>query len=313
MKDKRIIFAGTPEISAHHLKELLQQKFNIVGVYTQPDKPKGRGKKLSKSPVKLLAEEYDIPLFQPNSLKDIGVQNQFLNLKADLLIVVAYGQILPKAILDAPHIACINLHVSLLPKYRGAAPVERALLQGDSETGVTIMKMDEGLDTGDIIAQKSIQIVPHETTDSLFQKINRSSPSFLSDNVTKILQSNFYAYPQNNDLASYAPKLSKNDAKISWDMTAKKIERLSRVFCSNPNSFFSLNHENIKVSNIEIINQNFNDKPGTVIKCDKDGLIIQTSSGCVRILKIQFPGKKWISVSDLINSNKNPFIQNIIL
>lgn len=313
MKDKRIIFAGTPDISAHHLEELIQKKFNIVGVYTQPDKPKGRGKKLCKSPVKLLAEKYDIPLFQPNSLKDLETQNQLINLKSDLLVVVAYGQILPKAILEAPSIACINVHVSLLPKYRGAAPVESALLQGDSETGITIMKMSEGLDTGDIISQKSIQIVPRETTDSLFKKINSISPSFLIDNVNKILDSNFESYPQNNQLASYAPKLSKNDAKISWDMTATKIERLSRVFCSNPSSFFSLKHENIKVSDIEVINQNYNDKSGTVIKCDKDGLIIQTSSGCVRILKIQFPGKKWISTSDLSNSNKNPFKQNIIL
>ena len=313
MKDKRIIFAGTPDISAHHLEELIQKKFKIVGVYTQPDKPKGRGKKLCKSPVKLLAEKYDIPLFQPNSLKDLETQKQLMNLKSDLLVVVAYGQILPKAILEAPSIACINVHVSLLPKYRGAAPVESALLHGESETGITIMKMSEGLDTGDIIAQKSIQIVPRETTDSLFRKINSISPSFLSDNVNKILDANFESYPQDNQLASYAPKLSKNDAKISWDMAATKIERLSRVFCSNPSSFFSFNHTNIKVSDIEIINQNFDDKPGTIIKCDKDGLIIQTSSGCVRILKIQFPGKKWISTSDLSNSNKNPFKQNIIL
>ena len=213
MKPLNIIFAGTPDFAAQHLQALLNSSHNVIAVYTQPDKPAGRGKKLQASPVKQLAEQHHIPVYQPKSLRKAEAQSELIALHADVMVVVAYGLILPQAVLDAPTYGCLNVHGSLLPRWRGAAPIQRAIWAGDTQTGVTIMQMDAGLDTGDMLHKVSCEILPTETSASLYNKLAELAPPALIEVLDHLGNGKFTAEKQDDTQSNYADKLSKEEAK----------------------------------------------------------------------------------------------------
>lgn len=306
-KPLRIIFAGTPDFAARHLSALIDSHHEVIGVYTQPDRPAGRGKKLTASPVKELALEHNIPVFQPENFKTDEAKQVLAEQNADLMVVVAYGLLLPQAVLDTPKLGCINVHGSILPRWRGAAPIQRSIWAGDAETGVTIMQMDIGLDTGDML---SIATLPIETTDtsaSMYNKLAELGPVALVDCLSTIANDTAVAQKQNDELANYAKKLSKEEAKIDWTMDANAIERCVRAFNPWPMSHFSVEDKAIKVwqSRVEIYTGNAT--PGTIIQADKTGIYVATGSNTIVFEQLQVPGKKAMGVQDILNSRKEWF------
>ncbi|MBV7439235.1 methionyl-tRNA formyltransferase [Aeromonas sp. sif2416] len=307
MNKLKLIFAGTPDFAARHLAALLSSDHEVVAVYTQPDKPAGRGQKLSASPVKELALAHNLPVYQPASLRNEAAQAELAALGADLLVVVAYGLILPKAVLDTPRLGCINVHGSLLPRWRGAAPIQRAIWAGDAETGVTIMQMDVGLDTGAMIRKVSCPIAFDETSASLYDKLAELGPQALVETLNAMAAGDTAAEAQDDALANYAQKLSKEEARIDWSMEAVAIERCIRAFNPWPISWFEVAEQTIKVWQAEVLEQEHGQTAGTLLKADKQGIDIATGKGVLRLLTLQPPGKKAMSVSDLLNSRRDWF------
>lgn len=307
MNKLKLIFAGTPDFAARHLAALLSSGHEVVAVYTQPDKPAGRGQKLTASPVKELALAHNLPVYQPASLRNEEAQAELASLGADLMVVVAYGLILPKAVLDTPRLGCINVHGSLLPRWRGAAPIQRAIWAGDAETGVTIMQMDVGLDTGAMIRKVSCPIAADETSTSLYDKLAELGPQALVDTVDAMAAGNTTAEQQDDALANYAQKLSKEEARIDWTMDAVAIERCIRAFNPWPISWCEVAGQTIKVWQAEVIEHEHGQSAGTLLKADKQGIDIATGKGVLRLLTLQPPGKKAMSVTDLLNSRRDWF------
>ncbi|WP_324015981.1 methionyl-tRNA formyltransferase [Aeromonas hydrophila] len=307
MNKLKLIFAGTPDFAARHLAALLSSDHEVVAVYTQPDKPAGRGQKLTASPVKELALAHDLPVYQPASLRKEEAQAELAALGADLMVVVAYGLILPKAVLDTPRLGCINVHGSLLPRWRGAAPIQRSIWAGDAETGVTIMQMDVGLDTGAMIRKVSCPIAADETSASLYDKLAGLGPQALVDTVNAMAAGNTAAEAQDDALANYAEKLSKEEARIDWSMEAIAIERCIRAFNPWPISWFEVAGQTVKVWQAEVVAQDQGQAAGTLLKADKQGIDIATGKGVLRLLTLQPPGKKAMSVTDLLNSRRDWF------
>ncbi len=309
----RIVFAGTPDFAARHLSALLASEHQVVAVYTQPDRPAGRGKKLTPSPVKVLAEQYGLPVCQPASLKSEQEQQILAQFDADIMVVVAYGLLLPSAILTTPKRGCINVHGSILPRWRGAAPIQRAIWAGDTKTGVTIMQMDEGLDTGDMLSIKTLTIDPKETSESLYGRLAALGPDALIDCLGKIAANLAEPVKQDNSLANYAQKLSKEEAKIDWQQPALQIERAIRAFNPWPMSYFELHEQNIKVWQADVLDEACTKAPGTLIRADKQGICIATGEGVLNITQLQLPGKKAMSAADILNSRRDWFEQGITL
>ena len=307
MNKLKLIFAGTPDFAARHLAALLSSGHEVVAVYTQPDKPAGRGQKLTASPVKELALAHDLPVYQPASLRNEAAQTELAALGADLMVVVAYGLILPKAVLDTPRLGCINVHGSLLPRWRGAAPIQRSIWAGDAETGVTIMQMDVGLDTGAMIRKVTCPIASDETSASLYDKLAGLGPQALVDTLDAMAAGNTAAEPQDDALANYAEKLSKEEARIDWSMDAVAIERCIRAFNPWPISWFDVAGQTVKVWQAEVVAQDHGQAAGTLLKADKQGIEVATGQGVLRLLTLQPPGKKAMSVSDLLNSRRDWF------
>ena len=307
MNKLKLIFAGTPDFAARHLAALLSSDHEVVAVYTQPDKPAGRGQKLTASPVKDLALAHDLPVYQPASLRNEEAQAELAALGADLMVVVAYGLILPKAVLDTPRLGCLNVHGSLLPRWRGAAPIQRAIWAGDAETGVTIMQMDVGLDTGAMIRKVSCTIASDETSASLYDKLAELGPQALVDTLDAMAAGDTTAEAQDDALANYAQKLSKEEARIDWSMEAVAIERCIRAFNPWPISWFEVADQTIKVWQAEVIDSDHGQPVGTLLKADKQGIDIATGLGVLRLLTLQPPGKKAMSVPDLLNSRRDWF------
>ncbi|MCY9823491.1 methionyl-tRNA formyltransferase [Aeromonas media] len=307
MNKLKLIFAGTPDFAARHLAALLSSDHEVVAVYTQPDKPAGRGQKLTASPVKALALAHDLPVYQPASLRNEEAQAELAALGADLMVVVAYGLILPKAVLDTPRLGCLNVHGSLLPRWRGAAPIQRAIWAGDAETGVTIMQMDVGLDTGAMIRKVSCTIASDETSASLYDKLAELGPQALVDTLDAMAAGNTTAEVQDDALANYAQKLSKEEARIDWSMEAVAIERCIRAFNPWPISWFEVADQTIKVWQAEVIDSDHGQPVGTLLKADKQGIDVATGKGVLRLLTLQPPGKKAMSVPDLLNSRRDWF------
>ncbi|OOF41729.1 methionyl-tRNA formyltransferase [Rodentibacter mrazii] len=311
MKPLNIIFAGTPDFAAQHLQALINSQHNVIAVYTQPDKPAGRGKKLQASPVKQLAEQHHIPVYQPKSLRNAEAQAELQALNADVMVVVAYGLILPKAVLDAPRLGCLNVHGSILPRWRGAAPIQRAIWAGDVQTGVTIMQMDEGLDTGDMLHKVYCDILPTETSASLYDKLAELAPPALIEVLDQLETGKFIAEKQDNSQSNYADKLSKEEAKLDWSLSAAQLERNIRAFNPWPMAYFSTedkeeNLQTLKVYQAEILPHQ--DKPaGTILCADKTGIQIATAEGVLNILQLQPAGKKPMSVQDLLNGRAEWF------
>ena len=307
MNKLKLIFAGTPDFAARHLAALLSSDHEVVAVYTQPDKPAGRGQKLTASPVKELALAHDLPVYQPASLRNEEAQAELAALGADLMVVVAYGLILPKAVLDTPRLGCLNVHGSLLPRWRGAAPIQRAIWAGDAETGVTIMQMDVGLDTGAMIRKVTCPIASDETSASLYDKLAGLGPQALVDTLDAMAAGDTAAEPQDDALANYAEKLSKEEARIDWSMDAVAIERCIRAFNPWPISWFEVADQTIKVWQAEVIDSDHGQPVGTLLKADKQGIDVATGKGVLRLLTLQPPGKKAMSVPDLLNSRRDWF------
>ena len=299
----KIIFAGTPVFAAKHLEELLQSSHSVIAAYTQPDRPAGRGKKLSPSPVKLLALDHGLPVFQPISLKDESSQAVVTSLDADVMVVVAYGLILPKQVLHAPRLGCLNVHGSLLPQWRGAAPIQRAIENGDTVSGVTIMQMDEGLDTGAMLRKATCKIDARESSASLHDKLCAIGPHALLQTLDDLAEGNAVFEEQDNSHSSYARKIDKSEARLNWQLNNEVLDRQIRAFYPAPISFCYLNNQRVKV-HIAIARATSdalkNTEPGCAIVTDKR-LFVRCGSGVLELLKIQFPGKKPVAVGDWLN------------
>ncbi len=306
----KVIFAGTPKFSLPTLEGLINSPHEICAVYTQPDRPAGRGQKLTASPVKNLALTHKLPIYQPTTLKDPEAQKQLRDLEADIFIDVAYGLLLPEIILNTPKFGCINIHPSLLPHFRGAAPIQRAILAGDTLTGVTIMRMDTGLDTGDIYKQETLTIDNTDTTASLMEKAAQIGAKLLLEVLTEIETGQAQLRPQSNDNTTYANKVSKEEGKIDWQKSAAEIARMIRAFIPWPIAYTEIENNYIRIWHAEIKNNNTSAThvdPGTIIAGSKDGIEVATGNGTLCLLKIQFPGGKPLLVHDILNAHKDLF------
>ncbi|MGP9832100.1 methionyl-tRNA formyltransferase [Marinobacter sp. NSM] len=300
----RIVFAGTPDFAATALKALLEAGYNLVGVYSQPDRPAGRGRKLMPSPVKQVALDAGIPVFQPVSLKPEDAQQELAALKPDVMIVAAYGLILPKAVLDIPTHGCLNIHASLLPRWRGAAPIQRAIAAGDAETGITIMQMDEGLDTGDMLLKTSTPIHADDTGGSLHDRLADMGGKAIVEALVQLANSELAPDPQNDADANYAHKLSKEEGHIDWSRSAIEIERLIRAFNPWPGTFTDLGEQRIRLHQASALDQSSDKLPGTVISREREGVEVACGTGTLKVTSVQLPGSKAQSITDLINGGK---------
>jgi methionyl-tRNA formyltransferase len=303
MKSLKIIFAGTPDFAASSLRALLDQGYNVCAVYTQPDRPAGRGQHLQISPVKSIALQHNLPIFQPSSLKTPDAQAQLIDLNADLMIVAAYGLLLPKAVLEAPKLGCINVHASLLPRWRGAAPIQRAILAGDSTTGITIMQMDIGLDTGAMLLKMECPILPTDTGESLHDKL-----ALLGGNTLILALENWKTLkpePQDNNNAIYAKKLDKSEAQLDWNLTAVELDRQIRAFNPYPVAQATINGMTLRIWQAQPIQTRAENKVGSISYANKNGVDIATGDGILRLLTVQQAGKRILTIGDFLNAHPN--------
>ena len=309
----RIIFAGTPDFAARHLDALLSSQHQVVGVFTQPDRPAGRGKKLMPGPVKVLAEDKGIPVFQPATLRKAENQQLVADLNADVMVVVAYGLILPQAVLDMPRLGCVNVHGSLLPRWRGAAPIQRSLWAGDAETGVTIMQMDIGLDTGDMLYKLSCPIEAEDTSGTLYDKLAGLGPQGLLDTLQQLADGTAKPEVQDEALVTYAEKLSKEEARINWNLSAAQLERCIRAFNPWPMSWLEIDGQPLKVWRASVISTQANSAPGTIVAASKQGIQVATADGILNLEELQPAGKKAMKAQDLLNSRREWFEPGTVL
>jgi methionyl-tRNA formyltransferase len=306
----RILFAGTPDFAASALKALLNSRHEILAVYTQPDRPAGRGRKLAFSPVKELAISKNIAVEQPLNFKDPENLETLQSFQADIMIVAAYGIILPRAVLEAFPLGCINIHASLLPRWRGAAPIQRAVLAGDSETGITIMKMDEGLDTGDMLLKKPVAISETDTGSSLHDKLAKLGGQAIEEALDSFELLNEQRCQQDEALVTYAQKLEKKEAHIYWNQDAATIARQIRAFNSWPVSFAKLEDKNIRIWHAEAVEQEHSHQPGEIVQHEWQGkasIIVACKSGLLKIDALQLPGKKILGANEVLNSKRDVF------
>jgi methionyl-tRNA formyltransferase len=307
----RIVFAGTPEFAAEHLKALLDSPHQIIAVYSQPDRPAGRGQKLSPSPVKQLALQHDIPVYQPQTLRDPVAQAELKSLDADLMVVVAYGLILPQVVLDIPRLGCINSHASLLPRWRGAAPIQRAVEAGDAQSGVTVMQMEAGLDTGPMLLKVSTAITAEDSGGSLHDRLASLGPQAVIEAISGLAAGTLKGEVQDDSLATYAHKLNKDEARLDWSRPAVELERLVRAFNPWPICHSTLNGEAIKVHAAAL--GEGQGKPGSILAADKSGLTVACGEGALRLTRLQLPGGKALAFSDLYNSRREQFAPGLVL
>ncbi len=302
MTKKRIIFAGTPQFAVPSLLALLNSKHTVCAVYTQPDRKAGRGRKLQASPVKSVALEHGIDVYQPISLKDTESQAQLQALQADLMIVVAYGLLLPKTVLEMPSFGCINVHASLLPRWRGAAPIQRALLAGDTITGVTLMQIDVGLDTGAMLKTESCEILPDDTGQTLHDRLSDLGAQLLANTIDEI--ETLPTTPQDNNLANYAKKLEKAEARLDWQAAAIVLERKVRAFNPWPVAQAEIFGQTLRIWAAKALPlPPVTTSIGSVIQAQREGIDVVTGEGILRLLTVQRAGGKAISVGDFLNAH----------
>ena len=299
-----IIFAGTPEFAAKSLEAIIEQGHQVIAVYTQPDRPAGRGKKLVKSDVKLLAESRSIPVYQPEKLTISEAQEKLKSLAPDLMIVAAYGLLLPSAVLAIPTFGCINIHASLLPRWRGAAPIQRAIQTNDDETGITIMQMDQGLDTGDMLIKAALPITDQDTGGSLHDKLAALGSKCILEYLERSKDWPLKGEVQDNSFANYAHKLTKQEAEINWHDSAKQICLNIRAFNPWPVAFLKENEARIRIFEAGIVDYQGMEQPGTIVDKQKSGIVIKCGEGAIRILKLQLPGAKAMDVQSFVNGGK---------
>ncbi|MCO6412878.1 MAG: methionyl-tRNA formyltransferase [Thiogranum sp.] len=299
----RIVFAGTPEFSVPTLEALLGSRHTVVGVYTQPDRPAGRGRKLVPGPVKQLALRHGTPVFQPANLNAAPAQGELAALRPDLMVVIAYGLILPQAVLDLPSLGCVNLHASLLPRWRGAAPIQRAILAGDPETGVCLMQMEAGLDSGPILAEARIPIREDETGGSLHDRLSQLAARLLATHLDDLEHNRLSPRPQDPTQVTYAGKLDKAEAVIDWRLDAVRLERQVRAFNPWPVAQTLYKNNVLRVWEAMAV-VNCGGEPGTVVEADKQGIDVACGTGCLRLLQIQLPGGKRLGPRDFLNARQ---------
>jgi methionyl-tRNA formyltransferase len=308
----RIVFAGTPGFAATHLEALLKAGIEVVAIYTQPDRPSGRGKKLTASPVKQLALERNIEVLQPLNFKEQADRDQLAELKPDLMIVVAYGLLLPQSVLDIPTHGCINSHASLLPRWRGAAPIQRAIEAGDLTSGVTVMQMEAGLDTGPMIQKVETPIMPSDTGGSLHDRLAKIGSEAVVNTVGKFENGPILTVIQDNSLTCYAHKLSKEEALINWHQAADVIVQKIKAFNPAPMCYTLLGDSRIRVLTAQLYPKSHSSMPGTVLSVNSLGIMVACKENAVVLEQVTIPGKKPMMVSDLLNG-KHPFIENYVL
>lgn len=295
----RIVFAGTPAFAAIALKALINERFQVALVLTQPDRPAGRGLKLQESEVKKVASEYSIPVLQPVTLKSSAIREQLMSFAADVMIVAAYGLILPESILKLPLHGCLNIHASLLPRWRGAAPIQRAIQAGDQETGITIMQMDQGLDTGALLLRRTIPINSFDTAQSLHDSLAQLGAQCIIEALDLLQQEKLLAVAQNDKEACYASKIEKDEAKIDWCLDATIIDRSIRAFNPYPVAF--TNHQSISLKIWQArIEQKLSGQPGEIINIDNDGIVVACGKYAMVLEVIQRAGGKKLPVKDFL-------------
>ncbi|MBT8120810.1 MAG: methionyl-tRNA formyltransferase [Gammaproteobacteria bacterium] len=306
----RIIYAGTPDFSVAALQALIASPHEVVAVYTQPDRPAGRGRDLQMSPVKQEALRHDIAVYQPVTLRDEAAQQELRSLDADLMVVTAYGLLLPVEVLQAPRLGCINIHASLLPRWRGAAPIQRAIQAGDKKTGITIMQMDQGLDTGDILAVAECEIAADDTGSSLHDKLMSLGAEILISALPGIAANTVKAVKQDDDHACYASKLNKAEARVDWSQPAVEIERLIRAFNAWPVAFCEYDKKGkpskLRLWQAEVLagaQAVASADPGQVIAESVSGIDVLTGEGVLRIKELQAEGKRRMTTADFLNAN----------
>ena len=288
----KVLFMGTPEIAAGVLEAIINSKHEVIGVVTQEDKPKGRGKEMSMPPVKELALSHNIPVFQPHILKTPESVEELRKFDADIFVVVAYGKLLSKEILDMPKYGCINVHASLLPKYRGSAPIQWSIIDGEKVTGVTVMQMDEGMDTGDMLFKSAVEIEDTDTADSLYDKLTKAGANIISDALDAIEIGDIHPVKQDNENATYAKMLNKALGHVNYSRPAVEIERLVRGLNSWPGTYSFINGKSLKIWDVKVLDEASNGEPGTVALCENGRLTVNTIDKQLEILSLQIEGKK---------------------
>jgi methionyl-tRNA formyltransferase len=299
----RIVFAGTPEFSVPALDALQGAGFRIVAVYTQPDRPAGRGRTLKPAPVKRRAMALGLPVEQPASLRVAESVDRLAEYRADLMVVVAYGLILPQKVLDTPRLGCLNIHASLLPRWRGAAPIQRAILAGDEETGITIMKMDEGLDTGPVLLRRPLSIGQEETAGHLHDRLARLGAEAIVSAIHEWTSGQIEPDPQPEQGVTYAAKIQKAEARIDWQSSAEEIGRHVRAFNPWPVAETSWDGRQLRIWEARALTGQADRAPGTVVEAAAGRIVVATPDGLLQLLRLQLPGKRPVSASELLNSH----------
>lgn len=306
-----IVFAGTPDFAAKQLKALIESQHNLIGVYTQPDRPAKRGKKIQPSPVKALALEHDLAIYQPINFKTPQSIETLDTLKPDLMVVVAYGLLLPQSVLSIPRYGCINVHASLLPRWRGAAPIQRAIEAGDLETGITIMQMDQGLDTGDMLAEVRLPIKPSDNASIIHDALADLAPKLLLSSIDKIAQHTVVATKQNDAEATYANKLTKQEAQLNWQAPANQLEREVRAFNPVPMSYCFIKGKRLRVLSACVKEEaSWANTPATIASLEDGKIWVATQSGWLGLERIQLEGKRAMHAHELINGQPDLFVVN---
>ena len=304
----KIIFAGTPRFAVPIFRALIDSSHRVLAVYTQPDRPTGRGRKIMESPIKTLAQQHAITVIQPIFLRDEEEKKKLVAMSPDVMVVVAYGLILPPLMLNSFRFGCVNVHASLLPRWRGAAPVQRAILAGDRETGVSIILMDKDVDTGDVLARKSCPILSDDTAANLYDRLSLISTDLLLDLLKKLEKGDVQLEKQDKTLVTYASKIQKREVLMNWKKSAAELVRQIHAFNPTPVAFTYFAGGSMRIWQARALNKETDLKPGTLVSMNKKGIYVSTGSGILQLCQVQFPGRRVCSANDFINAYGNQLI-----